>query len=64
MTSHWGRSLQTTARAAEKDCPKMPAEKERPQVPGFRGLQRFSLTVTSIAKAPQSERTAGLMKRG
>ena len=42
MTSHWGRSLQTTARAAEKDCPKMPAEKERPQVPGFRGLQRFS----------------------
>lgn len=51
MTSHWGRSLQTTARAVEKDCPKLSVERNVPKC-------------RVETKAPQSERTAGLMKRG
>lgn len=37
--------------------PRLPAGKERPQVPGFMNSYFNS-------KSPQSERTAGLMKRG
>lgn len=40
MTSHWGQSLpiRRLAGRAGKDCPQLPAEKERPQLLGGEAL--------------------------
>lgn len=40
LDAHSGMCFPQLTDAAFKDCPKLPAGKERPQVPGFRSSKR------------------------